>query len=192
MITVHRSVAISLIVLFAVVLGACTGTTAPVGSSSPAPSGPPTSSQPTGSPATPPASAGPSLPGDTPIVGEPPPGGQPGGGQPSFVIPHPGARDPHPVAITQLSAQVTGRKVVLNARWMSGVEPCYVLDSVKVAREGNTFTVTVIEGTGDGDAICIEIAVEKVTAIDLGELEPGTYIVQPGVGDAASITVVVA
>ncbi|HEY7735598.1 MAG TPA: hypothetical protein VH813_02265 [Candidatus Limnocylindrales bacterium] len=188
MIIAQRSFGLSVLLLSTVVVSACSGAAAPGGSSPPPSSGPPASS-----PSSPPPSADPSLPADTPIVGEPPPGGgQPGGaGQPSFVIPRPGAKDPHPVAITQLSAQVTGRQVVLNARWMSGVEPCYVLDSVRVEREGNTFTITVIEGSGDSDAMCIEIAVEKVTAINLGELASGTYIVQPGVGDAASITVVV-
>jgi hypothetical protein len=78
---------------------------------------------------------------------------------------------------------------VLNARWWSGVEPCAVLDSVGVARDGQTITITLLEGTSDADVACIAIAVEKVTVIDLGELEPGRYTVVADPGEAAAVTV---
>jgi len=65
--------------------------------------------------------------------------------------------------------------------WTSGVEPCYVLDSVKIQRSGMTIALTVFEGSSDPNAMCIEIAVLKATIVDLGDLEPGTWrITSPG------------
>jgi hypothetical protein len=110
-------------------------------------------------------------------------------GNPEPVAPKPGQLMVHPVGVSELLARVDGRRVVLNARWWSGVEPCAVLDSVGVVRDGNTVSVTLFEGTSDLDAVCIAIAVEKVTVIDLGELEPGTYTVAADPGDAAAIIV---
>ncbi len=112
-------------------------------------------------------------------------------GRPQLVVPNPGQQLVHPVAIGELVARVDGRHVVLNARWWSGVEPCSILDSVDVARDGSTFRIALIEGTSDPDAMCIAIALEKVTVIDLGELDPGTYTVKPSLGDAPPIRVVV-
>jgi hypothetical protein len=116
-------------------------------------------------------------------------GGIGGPGGPEQVVPKPGQLLVHPVPVTSIEARVNGRHVVLNARWWSGVEPCAVLDSVGVARDGQTITITLFEGTSDADVVCIAIAVEKVTVIDLGELEPGTYTVAGDPGDAAAVTV---
>jgi len=167
----------------------------------------PATSSPSGSP--PAASASPSdaagegrepgdvgtLPPDTPVGGGVDPGAgggaQPGAGQPQVVQPKPGTLNPREVPISTLAARVEGRQVLLNARWWSGVEPCSVLDRIGVAREGDTFTIALFEGSGDGDAICIEIALEKLTVIDLGELGPGTYTIEASTGDAAPISVVV-
>ena len=137
------------------------------------------------------------VPPDGPIVG--PPGGSGGGGgggpidfgKPTVVLPKPGQKNVHPVAIEQLSARVEGHHVVLNARWWSGVEPCSVLDSVAVKQDGRTITVSVREGSSDLNAACIEIAMFKVTPIDLGDLEPGDYIVAADQGPAPAITVTV-
>jgi hypothetical protein len=187
MITAHRpALGLTFTLVAAVVLAACSAGAAPA---SPSPSDAPPPSAAPSDPGGSDAGSG-ALPPDSPIVGEPPPGGgDPGAGQPSPVVPKPGTIDPHPVAISQFLAQVSGRHVVVNARWWSGVEPCYVLDSVELNRSGNTFTITLLEGASERDAICIEIAMEKVTVIDLGELEPGTYIIEASHGDAASITV---
>jgi hypothetical protein len=77
--------------------------------------------------------------------------------------------------------------------WWSGVEPCNVLDSVKVDRMGRDITIQLIEGSADAHAICIEIAEQKATIVDLGELEPDTYTIFPdGKGEAKPVTVVVA
>ena len=124
-------------------------------------------------------------------------GGGGGGGnvppdiQPQFVVPRPGQLNLQPVAITKLGATVNGRSVKVQADWVSGVEPCYVLDSVVVGREGDVFTIGLFEGSGDLNAVCIEIAAYKATIIDLGDLEPGTYAVRAANGDARPIEVVV-
>jgi hypothetical protein len=111
-------------------------------------------------------------------------------GQPQLVVPVPGQLNVHPVAIEELVARVEGRHAVLNAIWWSGVEPCYVLDSVfwKLDPPTNTITVSVHEGNGPGDAMCIEIAVQKAVVIDLGDLAPGAYTVTAGDGPAPDIT----
>lgn len=117
--------------------------------------------------------------------------GDPAPGEPTLVVARPGQLDPHPVAVTLLEASVDGRRVLVRASWYSGVEPCYVLDSVKVDQGGNEFVLTVIEGTGDPNAMCIEIAMYKATIVDLGELEPGEYTIRASEGEAPPITVTV-
>jgi hypothetical protein len=118
----------------------------------------------------------------------------PGAGNPKPVEPVPGQLDPHPVAIEEIRARVDGRHAVLNVIWTSGVEPCYVLDSVfwKLDQGTKTISVSLKEGHAPGDTMCIEIAVTKVTAIDLGELEPGTYTVTAADGIAPDITFTIA
>jgi ABC-type transport system substrate-binding protein len=112
-------------------------------------------------------------------------------GKPTFVLPKPGQLDPHPVSIEDLSARVEGHRVLVTATWWSGVEPCYVLDSAAVKIDGKTITVSVREGTGARDQPCIEIAVHKVTIIDLGELAPGTYTIAADKGEADPVEVTV-
>lgn len=185
----RRAPLVGLIVVLSVALGACAA-----GAASRAPE-----SGGSGQTTAPPTDA-PIDDGDGTVV-SPPDDGDPGNGddgggglpaqpgQPQLVVPQPGQLMIHSVAIAELLARVEGRNVTLNARWWSGVEPCSVLDSVTVDRDGTTFTINLHEGTSDLDAVCIAIAVEKVTVIDLGELEPGTYTIVAGVGDAAAVTV---
>jgi hypothetical protein len=118
---------------------------------------------------------------------EPPPAG--GIGDPNVVAPRPGQLDPAAVFISGLSLGVDGRNATARLTWTSGVEPCYVLDSVRIARDGATITLTAFEGHGPGDAICIEIAQLKATIVDLGELEPGTYVIDVEPGDATPVTI---
>jgi hypothetical protein len=110
-------------------------------------------------------------------------------GKPTLVLPHPGQLDPHPVSIEHLGVRVDGRRVVVTATWWSGVEPCYVLDSTAVKVDGKTVTVSVREGSSARDVACIEIAMHKVTVIDLGELDPGTYTIAADKGDARPVEV---
>jgi hypothetical protein len=116
----------------------------------------------------------------------------PGFGQPKLVIPRPGQLNPRPVGAASLEPAVNGRHVLVKVTWWSGVEPCNVLDSVDVERSGTAITVQLIEGSGDAQAICIEIAEQKATIVDLGELEPGIYTISAGgKGDATPVTITV-
>ena len=83
--------------------------------------------------------------------------------------------------------------MTLTIDYTSGVEPCYVLDSIVVAvGDARTFAITLREGHGPGDVVCIEIAEFKRAIVDLGELAPGTYTISDTTGGAAPITVTVA
>jgi hypothetical protein len=131
---------------------------------------------------------------DTPIGTDVPPngGGDPGGiGGGDFIVPKPGQLEPRPVRIDKLTAAVDGRHVVITAAWTSGVEPCYVLDTVIVARGDKSFAITLREGHGPEQVMCIEIAQMKQTRIDLGELDPGTYAITDSQGAAPPIQVIV-
>jgi ABC-type transport system substrate-binding protein len=109
-------------------------------------------------------------------------------GQPTMVVPQPGTLNPHDVAAAGLGALVEGRHIWARLTWWSGVEPCNVLDSITLQRDGTTLRLTIREGTTDLDAICIEIAMLKATIVDLGEFEPGTYTVS-AFGDVPPVTV---
>ena len=183
--------------LLAVLLvGACSSAAAPSNPSipvGPTPSAPAPSSDPSDS-------AGGGAPGD-PVQTDPsvPVGGivnptpvDPGLGHPKLVIPRPGQLNPRPVDAASLEPAVNGHHVLVKVTWWSGVEPCNVLDSVKVERSGTAITIQLIEGSGDAHAICIEIAEQKATIVDLGELEPGTYTISAGgKGDATPVTITV-
>jgi hypothetical protein len=115
----------------------------------------------------------------------------PGAGQPTLVVPKPGQKNPHPVSATKLEAAVDGRHVFVKITWYSGVEPCNVLDSVKVERSGPDIALSLIEGASALDVACIEIAQLKATIVDLGELEPGSYTVRSSVGEAPPIQITI-
>lgn len=175
-----RRLAALLILLLVVV--ACSGTAGPAASTSGAP---PASAFPTPS-VEPPVSddpdgaVGTDVPPASDDLGNPPP-----------IVAKPGQLDVHPVKMDGLQATVDGRRVVVTATWTSGVEPCYVLDHVVVDRGAGSFTITLLEGRGPGDNICIEIAQIKHTQVDLGDLQPGTYTIADGAGGAAPIEVTV-
>lgn len=115
----------------------------------------------------------------------------PGQGQPTLVIPRPGQLNPHPVAAMTLEPNVDGRHVTVKLSWYSGVEPCYVLDSVKVDQAGDEIVLTIVEGSSDPNAACIEIAQLKATIVDLGELAPGQYTISSPGGEAKPVVVTV-
>jgi hypothetical protein len=143
---------------------------------------------------TPPAS--PTLPPDAPVTSPPDGGGvDPGLPQPAFVVPQPGQLNTHPVAITSLIPTVDGRHVTVQADWVSGVEPCYVLDRVEVDTKTTmsepptvSITIALFEGSSDLNVACIEIAAYKATLVDLGELQPGSYVVQSADGSAPPVS----
>lgn len=171
-------------------LGAC--------SSAAAPSAPPSASPPARDlPASVDPGGGGGNNGNSGIgIVNPDPGGpgpvDPGPGQPQLVVPKAGQLNPHPVTATNLQASVDGRRVLVKVSWYSGVEPCNVLDSVKVERNGTNIAITPIEGTGDANVACIEIAVLKATIVDLGELTPGVYTITAPNSEATPIEITVA
>jgi hypothetical protein len=108
-------------------------------------------------------------------------------GQPTILIPKPGQKNAHPVGAAKVEASVDGRHVLVKLTWYSGVEPCSVLDSVRVERSGANVALTLVEGASDLGVACIDIAQLKATIIDLGDLEPGSYTIGTTIGDAAPI-----
>ena len=70
-------------------------------------------------------------------------------------------------------------KAFADLRWYSGVEPCNALDSVKLVKDDavKTIHLTVVEGSGPGDQMCIEIAELHAVAVDLGVLAAGTWTI---------------
>jgi hypothetical protein len=118
-------------------------------------------------------------------IGDPPPAGG------ELTLPQPGQLDPRDIPAELLEAVVDGRVVTLGITYTSGVEPCYVLDSILVTPGDRAFAITLREGHGPGDVACIEIAVQKRTIVELGELAPGTYTITDTTGGAAPIEVVV-
>jgi hypothetical protein len=191
--TTLRPVVLGLLAVL--VLGACSAAATPSGSAGPADS--PSAAAPSSAPGD---SGGAGSSGDigqtdpsTPIGGaiDPVPV-DPGLGQAKLVIPRPGQLNPRPVGAASLEPAVTGRRVLVKVTWWSGVEPCNVLDSVLVDRSGTEISIQLVEGTSDANAICMEIAEQKSTIVDLGELEPGTYTIRAGGnGDAKPVTITV-
>ena len=169
---VWRVVALAVVLL---VIAACSG-------SAVTPSGP-------GSPAasTGPSATLPAIPSTSPSDGATatdPSASDPG-------IPKPGQLDVHPIKAESLSAAIDGRHVVITIHWTSGVEPCNTLDTILVQKGDHSFAMTLREGHGSEDVMCIEIAQMKRAEVDLGDLEPGRYTITDATGGAAPIEVVV-
>ncbi|HET7471844.1 MAG TPA: hypothetical protein VFJ71_01855 [Candidatus Limnocylindrales bacterium] len=177
------------------IFAGCAGSAAPSASPSRSPTGPPPASA-VDLPTTDPGGGSSGSTGSGIVdPGLPTGGSDPddptGGGQAQLVRPRPGQKDPRPVAPTKLEASVDGRHLLVKVSWYGGVEPCNVLDSVKVERTGTDIAITPLEGTGDPGAMCIEIAVLKATIVDLGDLEPGTYRITAPTGDAPALAVTI-
>ena len=90
----------------------------------------------------------------------------------------PGGRSP--------AARAAGVAVI----YTSGLEPCFVLDSVVVRRGLGTIAITVIEGHTPGSGGCRLVAVTKRTEVDLGELAPGTYVISDS-GHAPTVDITI-
>lgn len=171
-----RRLAPTLALALAALLAACSsgGTAATPG---------PTGAPPVG--ASLPPSAAPSG-----VTAGPPDLGGPGAGD-GLVVPKPGQLDVHPIAADSFSAKVDGRHVVLTITYTSGVEPCSVLDTIVVERGEKAFAITLREGHGPGNQVCIMIAKVMKTQVDLGELDPGAYTITDTMRGADPIEVVV-
>ena len=126
-----------------------------------------------------------SEPGTSPPDGPGPVGGV------AFVVPKPGQLDVHPIAADSFSARVDGRHVVLTIAYTSGVEPCSVLDTIIVERGDHSFAITLREGHGPGNQVCIMIARVMHTQVDLGDLDSGAYTMTDAMRGADPIEVVV-
>ena len=110
-----------------------------------------------------------------------------------IVVPKPGQLDVRAIPARTLSAAAAGRHVTLTIDYTSGVEPCNILDSIVVAvgADGGTFAITLREGHGPQDVMCIEIAESRRAIVDLGDLAPGTYTISDTTGGATPVTVTV-
>jgi len=162
------------IILLTMLLAACSAAAAPSAS------GPPVDTSP-----------------DTPVSAPPSdgsgggadPGGIGGGGD--LVVPKPGQLDVHDVSIDELQARVQGNSIFVTASWTSGVEPCNVLDQIVVAEGTGSYAITLREGHGPENVVCIEIAMTKRTEFEIPNVKPGTYQISGATGRATPIEVTV-
>ena len=92
------------------------------------------------------------------------------------------------VNVQLVRAAVEDGKAIADLRWYSGVAPCNQLDSVQIQKDdaAKTIHLIVVEGSGQGDMMCIEIAELHATAVDLGVLAAGTWTISAE-GDAPAI-----
>ena len=153
---------------------------------------------PAASPSAPPSSGPSQPPSDAPATAAPPSDAAGGGaivgpGAARIVVPKPGQLEPRPIGAESLTARVDGHRVTVTVAWTSGVEPCNVLDHVEVRRDGQAFAITLFEGHGPGDQVCIMIAEQHRTEVELSrdDLAPGTYTISDGTGTAPAIQAVV-
>ena len=104
-----------------------------------------------------------------PLVDPPAPGGGGGdpGGAPQWVQPRAGMADTRPVPWSLHGVSGDGRTV--RAAWYSGVEPCSVVDSVRVKETDDAVTITIQEGADPAqpDVACIDLAVLRGTRVQL-------------------------
>jgi hypothetical protein len=100
---------------------------------------------------------------------------------PQIVEPTPGMADVYPGIFDSANVADDDRTVTID--FVSGVEPCYVLDRVDVAYGGDSVTITLFEGHDPtaGDVACIEIGVFKRVIITLDEPLAGRTIVDGAV-----------
>ena len=108
-----------------------------------------------------------------PITGSPPPDD----GGPQVVEPRPGMADV--VARPFDSATVGEDDTTVTIDFVSGIEPCTVLDRVDVRYGASAVTITLFEGhdPNAGDVACIEIGVLKRVVVHLDEPVAGREIV---------------
>lgn len=145
--------------------------------------------------ATPPKAPA-SAPPDAPVTAPPSDGSggtDPGGlgGGDKLVVPKPGQLDVHDVRADELVARVEGSTIVVTVTWTSGVEPCNVLDQVAVVAGNGSYAITLREGHGPEDVVCIAIAEMHRTEVSIPNVQPGTYQITDGAGGAAPIEVTV-
>lgn len=110
-------------------------------------------------------------------------------GEARYLTPTQGLVNQHGASVQLVRAAITSDgKTFVDLRWYSGVAPCTALDSIKVQKDDAARTVhlTVMEGSGPGDQVCIDIAELHAVAVDLGVLASGTWTISAD-GDAPAI-----
>ncbi|GAA4235430.1 hypothetical protein FHR32_003244 [Streptosporangium album] len=92
---------------------------------------------------------------------------EPTGGTPKPTRPQGHTDNPRKVSWLTAKPSKDGRS--LRITWWSGVEPCHVLDRVTVRETADRVTVTLWEGPSSKvkNAVCIDIAIKKVTTVKL-------------------------
>jgi hypothetical protein len=97
--------------------------------------------------------------------------------QPKVVEPTPGMADVDPRGFDTATIGDDDRTVTID--FVSGIEPCYVLDHVDVAYGPDTVTITLYEGhqPTNEDIACIDIGVFKRVIVTLEEPLAGRTIV---------------
>lgn len=122
---------------------------------------------------------------DAPVDGpEEPVSNEPGGPvaevphpRPSSVHPKPGQENVHPIGWDKSQVSKNGRSV--DVIFWSGVEPCYVLDRVEVEYRADKVVITLFQGSTpmEEEVACIDIALQKMTTVELEEPLNGREIV---------------
>ena len=110
----------------------------------------------------------------------PNPGDDPNLGDATYLTPAKGLINQRPMNVQLVRAFLgDDGRVTADLRWWSGVAPCNQLDRVEIRRDdaAKTIHLTVIEGSGQGDMMCIEIAELHATTVDLGQLPTGTWTI---------------
>ncbi|MFC4010952.1 hypothetical protein ACFOY2_27245 [Nonomuraea purpurea] len=111
--------------------------------------------------------AAPPAPAQPPAVANPVTTTPTPSNEPKPVKPVGDAINVHKVRWTKAKALDKGKKIQLT--WWSGVEPCTVLDRVKVKESAKKVTITLYEGTAPKakNVSCIMIAIQKSTTVKL-------------------------
>ena len=88
---------------------------------------------------------------------------------PTPVEPQPGQENVHPLGWEKAKPAEDGMSV--DVIFWSGVEPCYVLDRVEVEYGADKVVVTLFQGSSpmEEEVACIDIALKKVTTVELEE-----------------------
>ena len=100
--------------------------------------------------------------------------------QPQVVVPRPGMDHVRARPFDSATVSNDGRTVTID--FVSGIEPCSVLDHVAVRYGAKAVTITLFEGSDPsaGDVACIDIGVFKRTVVRLAEPLGNRTIVDGG------------
>lgn len=110
-------------------------------------------------------------------------------GDANYVTPGRDLINQHPINVQMVRAFIDDDgTVTADLRWYSGVAPCNQLDRVEIEKDdaARTILLKVIEGSGQGDMACIDLAELRATTVDLDTLASGTWTISAE-GDAPAI-----